>query len=175
MYDPRRLTSPWDQTSCSGSHVIKDLHWQHTSSSKSSRTAAKASSQDSHAARRSAEQNDATTSAVSMQAHAASVFATPAPASPAAVSVSMLPFCMSCTAAHLLTLGQEGEGITGSRVLDQLSPEGFCSLLHAICPCLTSARSLAGTLVLRALTIHESIISALVCKLWLAAHTGCTN
>lgn len=93
LYDPRKLVTPWDQTTCSGSHVIKDLHWQHTSSSKSSRTAVKAGSQDSHAARTSAEQNGATTSARDMQAHAAPVFATPAPAPHAAVSPHMLvPF-----------------------------------------------------------------------------------
>lgn len=111
LYDPRKLTSPWDQTTCSGSHVIKDLHWQHTSSSKSSRTAAKASSQDSHAARSSAEQNGATTSAVSMQAHAASVFATPAPASNAAVSVLMLFACLPCSPCiYCGAVGQRGRG-----------------------------------------------------------------
>ncbi|KAL3140375.1 hypothetical protein ABBQ38_004636 [Trebouxia sp. C0009 RCD-2024] len=86
LYDPRKLVTPWDQTTCSGSHVIKDLHWQHTSSSKVSRTAVKAGSQDSHAARASAEQNGATSSARGMQAHAAPVFATPAPAPHAAAN-----------------------------------------------------------------------------------------
>lgn len=110
LYDPRKLTSPWDQTACSGSHVIKDLHWQHTSSSKSSHTAVKGSSQDSHIARSSSDQNDATASAVSLQAHAASVFATPAPAAHLAVShpaflhqanIEKGISCLSCTAVML--------------------------------------------------------------------------
>ena len=136
LYDPRKLTSPWDQTSCSGSHVIKDLHWQHTSSSKPSRTAAKASSQDSHAACSSAEQNDATTSAVSMQAHAASVFATPAPASHAAVSVLMLLSCLTCS--PLVCCGAVG---VGGKCIKPHQETCFCGLVDLIYPRLTSAWS----------------------------------
>ena len=104
LYDPRKLVTPWDQTTCSGSHVIKDLHWQHTSSSKSSRTAVKASSQDSYATRTSAEQNGATTTARGMQAHAPPVFATPSPAPHADVSIPMLPSALDHDALPLFVL-----------------------------------------------------------------------
>lgn len=115
--------------------MIRDLHWQHTSSSKSSRTVAKASSQDSHAARSAAEQNDATTSAVGMQAHAASVFATPAGASHAAVS-DLMPDLQSI---YLLwDRGGKIGGVGVSRLIRRLV---FCNLVDLVCPSLTSARS----------------------------------
>ena len=88
LYDPRKLAAPWDKTSCSGSHVVTDLHWQHTSFSKaSSKGAVQASAQDTPSARSSAEQNAVSMSAAGSQNHAAPLFATPAPASHAAVSI----------------------------------------------------------------------------------------
>ena len=136
MYDPRKLTSPWDQTACSGSHVIKDLHWQHTSSSKSSHTAVKAGSQDSHTARSSSDQNDASTSAVSLQAHAASAFATPAPAGHLAVSrsASLMHELSSCPSTAAGAWGEgRGGGREAGRVIESHQDTG--RVYSSGCPC----------------------------------------
>ncbi len=80
LYDPRKLATPWDQTSCSGSEVIKDLHWQHTITSKSSRTAVKGGTRDSQSLRSSNDQAGVPLHASTAPDHAA-VLATPAPTS----------------------------------------------------------------------------------------------
>ena len=80
LYDPRKLATPWDQTSCSGNEVIKDLHWQHTITSKSSRTAVKGCTRDSQSLRSSNDQAGIPPHASAPSDHAA-VLATPAPTS----------------------------------------------------------------------------------------------
>ncbi|KAL0055641.1 hypothetical protein WJX82_002724 [Trebouxia sp. C0006] len=80
LYDPRKLVTPWDQTSCSSNEVIKDLHWQHTITSKSSRTAVKGGTRDSQSLRSSNDQVGVPPQTSAAADHAA-VLATPAPTS----------------------------------------------------------------------------------------------
>jgi len=80
LYDPRKLATPWDQISCSGNEVIRDLHWQHTITSKSSRTAVKGGTRDSQSLRSSNNQAGVPLHASTAPDHAA-VLATPAPTS----------------------------------------------------------------------------------------------
>ena len=102
LYDPRKLTAPWDQTTCAGEEMVKDLHWQHTITSKSSRTAVKGSSKDAHSLRSSHGHNAALSTAA--PDHMASVLATPAPASyvgPLAI-VALIRVPVSCCMPSLL-------------------------------------------------------------------------
>jgi len=80
LYDPRKLTAPWDQTTCSGNATIEDLHWQHTITCKSSRTAVKGSSKDSQNVGSSAKHGAVLSTAAAAPDHAAAILATPAPA-----------------------------------------------------------------------------------------------
>lgn len=80
LYDPRKLATPWEQTTCVGQQPIKDLHWQHSASSKLARTAAKEQTADSQRMRHTSEAS-ATPWPAAVADLAPSQMATPAPAS----------------------------------------------------------------------------------------------
>ena len=78
LYDPRKLTSPWDQTTCSRQQPIKDLHWQHTLIAKSSKTAVKPDVRARQSVNASADSSAMPSSVAAAPEQAAAALATPA-------------------------------------------------------------------------------------------------